>query len=302
MTNVLSLEATPHRLHLHLDDRYAGFAIWEALRLGDYATACQEGLRELRKDLSIPIASRVMEIIGLAYYYLQDYRAAMDIIDQIMPVYTVHPIVLVVHAECLGRMGRSQLAVDLLQTLAESPSVDAETKMLIAGSLHLLGENLSAMRVAAEATSSDPYQGCYMLSLSYYTFQVYGLVQSVEALANQAVHLEPDSIEYRVWLSRVLAAMGKSAEAYHAIARTTEQQIQSLECTCCIAQLCMLFESNGDFQRVQTCLSAIDERKAASAKKSVRQKAPLPKAPTNAEPFRNANTVPSQLQGEDESC
>lgn len=260
MACIVSLETSFELLNAILEDRYAGFGIWEAFRLGDYRTVFNEGLITLKEENELLIASRIMEMIGLAYYRNGDYQASLDIIDQVILVNQVHPIVLVTQAECIGRLGRTVLACDLLLQLSENELLTPEEQMFTAGSLSLLGERTLAMRIAAEATARDPYQAANLISLSYYTYQVHGLVQSVEALANRAVQLEPDSMIFRIWLTKILIALERPSDAFALVSRASKEQIESVSCICCISQLCLLYERFGDLEHVNFCLEALKQR------------------------------------------
>ncbi len=259
MGKVISINATPERLHAILEGRYAGFAAWEALRLRDYEIVCHECLLQLQAELPVPIACRMMELISLSYYYLGDFRSAVLTLDQVINVCPTHPILQIVHAECLGRLGRIDGAIDMLASIAEAVDSDLELMMLTAGSLETLGAFHLALRVTSDVCSLDPYNAHYLIDLSYYTYRVHGLVQSVAALAWQAVRLEPGAMEYRVWLSKVLSAMQSHREAYEVIADANRKQIASIDCSCCLVQLAQQYEAAGDQDRLSCCMSRLQE-------------------------------------------
>lgn len=158
-------------------------------------------------------------------------------------------------AVAYARVGRFELAIDLLDMLVDGGAEHSEVPVLLlaASGYDTAGRPDLAMRCCRRAARIDPQNAeAYHLASRYGEHG--GLpTRLVESLARRAVALDPECAGFRIRLATLLQGEGRAAEAADAVRELALDQLRDLCCRQCAEYLAETYESIGDWRRAVVC-------------------------------------------------
>jgi len=154
-----------------------------------------------------------------------------------------------------GQLGRYELSRDLLVGMIPDPTLSITLLLQVAAGLDAIGQPELAVQACRSAVRREPDQAQAYYDLGYYSARSGAPLHVVEALARQAISLEPDNVRYRVGLASMFVQQGRLTDAYDCVSRLRDDQIQQIACRCCLQRIVELFRTAGDERRATLCQS-----------------------------------------------
>jgi tetratricopeptide (TPR) repeat protein len=235
---------------------YAAGNLDLALKLAEAALA--DGvLSESQQD------GPLWQLRGLIHRDRGEAASCVDALERASLLIPLDAVSRVTLADAYAKIGSRDLARDLFVALFSDGTMTVELLMQIGVSLDAIDQPRLAMKACQIAAERDPERSQPYYDMGYYAARCGYPVHVVESLARRAISLEPNRVHYRIGLASLLAKHDRLDEA-HAVVRwiTTSEQVETINCRCCLERMAALFEQVGDFGRAAECrdrLSRLDD-------------------------------------------
>ncbi len=152
-----------------------------------------------------------------------------------------------------GKIGRTELARDLLSDLIDNDQMTTELLLQIATALDSIDQPGDAMRACRKATERDPSTAQSYYDMGHYAARCGYPAHLIEGLARKAISLDPQNVCYRIGIAGMLIKQDRKDEAYQFVSGLTLEQIQEITCECCLRKVVKLYEAQHDYRRVVLC-------------------------------------------------
>ena len=202
---------------------------------------------------------RAWEILGLVHFASGNFRHSVSSLEHASLLVPLKPT----GRACLGhgyaRVGKTELAIDLMENLLSDASVPPSVLLQIGGCLNDLERPDLAMEACFSVLRvNDCYAQAYY-ELGYYAGQCDYALGMVEIFGKRAVELAPETPRYRVGLAGFLYRRERFEEAWQYVRNLSNADIASLSCTCCVERVIELYEMHQDYRRSILCRQRLIE-------------------------------------------
>jgi len=206
-----------------------------------------------------PEEGRAWELCGLIHYAAGHFLESLAALEQATTRVPLRPSGRVCIAHAYARIGRSELARDLLVHLIKDNSVTPPLLLQVASGLNELNRPELAVAACREAIrrNSDFAQAYYEMGI--YARRCRSSDEMVESLARKAIELAPEEAGYRIGLASLLQSQGRSRDAWKLVRYIAHDDLISLRCTCSLEQLASLFDAMQDSARAMLCRRRLEE-------------------------------------------
>lgn len=193
------------------------------------------------------------ELLGLAEHLRGNPPQSIDALEHASLLVPLSGPARVYLAQGYGRIGKRQLSRDLLTELLADETLTNHALLLLAAALDAVDLPALAMKACRRVASRDPDIAQTYYDMGYYAARCGYPTEVSESLARRAISLDPGSARFRVGLASMLLRLERRAEALELVERFSSSQIADVSCRCCLQRLVALFESAGDYERMQLC-------------------------------------------------
>lgn len=217
---------------------------------GEYAASFQIVKRGLRAH---PDAGSLWELMGLLHYAHGDWEFAVDSLERASVLIALSPSGRV----CLGlaytRSGVTESARSQLELLIEDEQLSSSLMLQVAVGLDAIDCPHRAMAACRRVPENDPLLPQSYYDLSYYSARCGLPATTTEALVRRAVFLDPGNLAFRVGLCGFLIKQNRLPDAYEVIDVLNDDELEDIDCRCCLERIADLFESVRDHRRNILC-------------------------------------------------
>lgn len=196
---------------------------------------------------------RGWELLGLIQHTRGRVAVAVSALERATMLVPLYPVSRVCLAVGYGRLGKRELSKELLTDLIQDESLTVPLLLQVAAGLDAIDQPGLAVRACREASRRDPEQSRPYYDLGYYAARCGQPAHITENLARKAISLDPDNVCYRIGLASHLMKADRIADGYQVIRHLSHQQIEQIDCRCCVERIAELFESARDDRRVVLC-------------------------------------------------
>ena len=224
--------------------------IREAYELGDL----EEALRLLKLHLRTHREDgRGWELAGLIHYARGRVAVAVSAIERASLLVPLSPAARVCLTHGYIRIGKADLARDLMANLLQDPGLTAPLLLQVATGLDAIRQPAMAMQAARKAMQLDGGLAQAYYDMGYYAARCGIPAEYTESLARRAIALDPDNVGYRIGLVSHLLRFDRSDDAYRIVCRLASPQIESIRCPNCLQRMIQVYRDAGDYRRVIVC-------------------------------------------------
>lgn len=224
--------------------------IRDAYEAGELETALALTRRHLARH---PDDGRVWELAGLIHYAAGEFSKSVSAIERASLHIPLRPAARVCLGHGYGKLGKNQLARDLLVQLIRDDSVSVPLLLQVAAGLDAVDHPTEALQACRRAAERDPQHGQAYYDMGYYAARCGYESRYTESLARKAIALDPDNVCYRVGLAAHLFRQERTPEAYDVVQSLSNEQIEAISCSCCLKKIVSVYEAAGDYRRVILC-------------------------------------------------
>ena len=193
---------------------------------------------------------RAWELCGLIHYSSGNAPNAVKALERASILVPLKNPGRVCLAHAYGRVGKTDLAIDLLTDLSGERCISIPLLLQVATGLDSLDRPDLAMETCRNIIRRDEHIAQAHYDLGFYGGRCGGPESMVEALARKAIELDPDTARYRVGLAGLLWKQERKDEAYTFVAELTNDELESICCRCCLSRVIDLYEAAEDLRRV----------------------------------------------------
>ncbi|HCK51610.1 MAG TPA: hypothetical protein DIC23_00235 [Planctomycetaceae bacterium] len=223
------------------------FAAYSSGKLSDGMKLVQQCLE------TDPDDGRAWELGGLIHYAEQRFQESVNSIEHASALVPLRAVGQACLGHAYAKTNRPRLALNLLSELIENESVSAGLMLQIATGLDAVGRPDLAIQACRRAVDQNPNLAQAHYDLGYYGGKVGVSFSQIESSIRRAINLAPHHSTYRVGLAGLLSENGQAEEAHGLVARLTNHDLTSLNCSCCLQRLVTLYRSAKDTRRVVVC-------------------------------------------------
>lgn len=196
---------------------------------------------------------RGWELLGLIHHTRGRFALAVSALERASLLVPLRPAARVCLAYAYAKVGRRELSRDLLVALIVDESLSIALLLQVATALDAIDHPAWALRACRVASERDPHHPQAYFDMGYYATRCGHPPHLAESLARKAVSLAPDNACYRVGLASLLMKQGRAREAHAVVQHLSDDQIERIDCRCCLERIVNLFESAADFRRAVLC-------------------------------------------------
>lgn len=200
-----------------------------------------------------PDSGRAWEMLGLVYHARQQWEPALRALEKASVYIPLQPMAQCALADSYLACGRGDWAREFYEDLLHREDLTSGVLLNTAAGLNLLGDPWAAVAACRKAIGLEPYEAQPYFSLSFYLGRTGAPERLIESTARHAIDLAPENLTFRVGLAGYLHVRGRTSETEALLAAVTQDDIESLNCQCCLERLRAIFEALGDHSRVHLC-------------------------------------------------
>lgn len=216
----------------------------------NYAASFQVVKRGLQ---SYPEAGSLWELKGLSHYACEDWEIAIDSLERASILIPLGPSARVCLGLAYAKQDEVESAKSLLELLIEDEQLPSSLLLQVAVGLDSIDCPHLAMAACRRVSENDPLLPQSFYDLSYYSARCGFPASTTEALARQAIFLDPRNVGYRVGLCGFLIKQSRWHDAHEVIDVLSDNQIDEIDCRCCLERIAELFQSVRDHRRNILC-------------------------------------------------
>lgn len=204
-------------------------------------------LQENRDD------GRAWELLGVALQVVGDFEGSVSALERASLLVPLVSNARICIAMGYGKLGRTQLSRELLTALIDDVSMTADQLTDVATGLDFVDATGMAVRACRRAIELEPESAHPYYALGYYASKCGQPAEYVVSLAHKAISLDPGCVKFRVGLASLLTKLSRSDEAYVVVKDLSDEQIDLIDCRCCIERIIPLYDAAGDVRRAGLC-------------------------------------------------
>ena len=237
-----------------MSKKWSESELHQAARTAYQAGNLREGMEIVRRCLDAdPDDGRAWELCGLIHYSGGHFSHSVYALESASALVPLRPA----GRGCLGhayaKVNRVGLACDLLTDLIDDDSISEPLLLQVAMGFDSIDRPDLAIRTCRRVIHRDGQFAQAHYDLGFYAGRVGLPRQQIELSIRKAVELSPNVSQYRVGLAGLLLEQQKTDEASDLVADLSDEELASLDCSCCLQRLATLYRLAADERRVVVC-------------------------------------------------
>ncbi len=204
------------------------------------------------------------EAVGLALAAVGLSEQAVPVLETAQVLLPLVPAAELALAECYLEAGKPGHAAPLLSNVGTRSDAECSQRLRAARLLEEIGARRAAWTICRRTVQDFPDEAQAWFDLSYIMGRLGCPFPQIESAALRAINLAPQVVKYRMSLASALHQRDRVDDALLLVQRFGAEQIEGVECECCVERLQLMFESSGDWQRAMLCRDRLTVLKRSS--------------------------------------
>ncbi|MFI4875468.1 MAG: tetratricopeptide repeat protein [Blastopirellula sp. JB062] len=199
------------------------------------------------------VAADALELKGVILQMQGSHSAALLTLEEAQQLQPLSLAAQLAIADCYCQKGDFEQGREIYYQLADRDDFPPALLSSLAEGLGRLQEFDRARRVCETAVQQNPTSHAALYGVVFYMCRAGEPAEKSIPLVERLIDLAPRVFRYRMSLATLYAQQGEIEKAYLAVADATTDELQTVDCSCCVTRLIDLFVEFEDRERAAYC-------------------------------------------------